>query len=335
MTEPARTQIEQLPDTQRAALGGQKPTHLAYGLALQSDIDLPHLPRLSDDIQAEVLVRKRRETVSGLRTGNEEGRYVEGHAQSFTIGWSTVGELLVRDGRTVDVSALEGIEDDTLGPLVLGVGMGVLLSQRGEYVLHASAVSVAQGTVALVGFKGDGKSTLAASFVGRGHQLVTDDVLALRWEESDAPLPRQGYGGLKLWPEVFHAVLGESEIGHPRVHPDFEKRILWPGLSATPPPPLVAVYVLAPGSAISIDRIDGQASVIEFLRHAYVPRFLPSLGSTEAHLVRALRLARSVPIFRLARPPGLNLLSQVVKAVENHTDSLVDTLAQKPVGFRL
>lgn len=335
MAEPARTQIEQLPDTRRAALGGQKPTHLAYGLALQSDIGLPHLLRLPDEVPAEVLVRKRHEPVYCRRTENEKGRFVEGHAQSLTIGWNTVGELLVRDGRTVDVAALEGIEDDILGPLVLGVGMGVLLSQRGEYVLHASAVSLPQGTVALVGFKGDGKSTLAASFVGRGHQLVTDDVLALRWEEADAPLPRQGYGGLKLWPEVFHAVLDESEIGHPRVHPDFEKRMVWPGSSATPPLPLVAVYVLAPGSAISIDRIDGQASVIEFLRHAYVPRFLPSLGTTEAHLAQALRLARSVPIFQLARPPGLELLPQVVEAVENHADSLVDAPAQKPAGFRL
>lgn len=335
MAQSARIQIAESPDTQREVKGRQQPSYLAYGLVLQSDVQMLNLPRLPRTASADAFVRKRSELVSPRHTEDEEGRYVEGHAQALTIGWTSVGELLIRSGQTLDVAPVPGIGDDVLGPLVLGVGMGVLLSQRGEYVLHASAVSLPQGTVALVGFKGDGKSTLAASFVGRGHQLVTDDVLALRWEEADAPLPRQGYGGLKLWPEVFHAVLDESEIGHPRVHPDFEKRMVWPGSSATPPPPLVAVYVLAPGSAISIDRIDGQASVIEFLRHAYVPRFLPSLGRTEAHLAQALRLARSVPIFQLARPPGLELLPQVVEAVENHADSLVDAPAQKPAGFRL
>lgn len=135
MAQSARIQIAESPDTQREVKGGQHPSYLAYGLALQSDVQLLNLPRLPRTAYADAFVRKRSELVSPRHTEDEEGRYVEGHAQALTIGWTSVGELLIRSGQTLDVAPVPGIGDDVLGPLVLGVGMGVLLSQRGEYVL--------------------------------------------------------------------------------------------------------------------------------------------------------------------------------------------------------
>ncbi len=328
MAHSARIQITESPGLSKDGTSGHQPSYLAYGLALRSDVQFLNLPRLPETDSVDAFVRKGNELVSPRRPGDEDGRYVEGTAQALTIGWNSVGELHIASGHTIDISPRRGIGDDVLGPLVLGVGLGVLLAQRGEFVLHASSVSVPEGTVALLGFPGEGKSTLAAALVRGGFQLVTDDVLALRWEDGEVPRPRRGHGGLKLWPDALRAALHENESGYARVHPDFEKRMVWPGLVATPPPPLAAAIVLSPGLAIDIERIEGQASMIEILRHAYLPRFLTSVGVTATHFGQALRLAHSVPILRLTRPPGLELLPQVVKAVEDHMNSLVANPAQ-------
>lgn len=49
-------------------------------------------------------------------------------------------------------------------------------------VLHASAVRIGHGVVAFVGASGAGKSTIAQFFAERGYQLVSDDLLPVRFE---------------------------------------------------------------------------------------------------------------------------------------------------------
>jgi hypothetical protein len=51
---------------------------------------------------------------------------------------------------------------------------------RGGVALHASAVEVGGGAVAVVSASGSGKTTLAAELLRRGGRLLTDDVLFLR-----------------------------------------------------------------------------------------------------------------------------------------------------------
>ena len=46
--------------------------------------------------------------------------------------------------------------------------------------LHATVVVVSGEAVAFLGESGYGKSSLAASFLDSGHQLLTDDLLILR-----------------------------------------------------------------------------------------------------------------------------------------------------------
>lgn len=50
---------------------------------------------------------------------------------------------------------------------------------QGVEVLHASAVAVDGGVIALVGGSGQGKSTVAAALIARGAAFVTDDALAV------------------------------------------------------------------------------------------------------------------------------------------------------------
>lgn len=293
----------------------------AYGLILESEIKLSRLPIEEEPRDHDVRVTK--ETIAQLAWdgADEEGRYAEGSLQDMVVGWESVGEVHIRGGKEIRVCALPGVDDDVLGPLVLGVGMGVLLAQRGDFVLHASAVSLPTGSVAFVGFKGDGKSTLAAACMRQGYPHITDDVLALRWD-GNRLIPRSGYGGLKLWPDAISATMGTEESQYERVHPDFEKRIMWAKESNQRENALEAVFVLEPGNQIAIEPITGHRSMIELMRHSYVPRFLYDVGTSSEHIAHVAKLARSVPVFSLQRPSGLELLPDTLEAVLDKMNNL-------------
>src|SRR6185436_17962029 len=54
---------------------------------------------------------------------------------------------------------------------------GAVLQQRGLLPLHASALLLGAGAIALLGPSRAGKSTLAAALARRGHPVLADDVV--------------------------------------------------------------------------------------------------------------------------------------------------------------
>lgn len=298
----------------------------AYGLKIKSDIPLPQLPHAHSDLVADVTVTRCGSPTNmfGSETTNAEGRYVWGDSLALTVGWNSIGELRISNGKRIDVYPLEEVGDATLSPVIMGVGMGVIMAQRGYYVLHASAVSLESGTVVFLGFKGDGKSTMAASLVSRGHQLVTDDVLALPPGGLETVSPAPGPRVMKLWPENLSAALMDKMSYSERVHPEYDKRIVWSNGESVSPRPISVIYVLEEADGISVSKVEGQAAVIELLRHAYAPRFFRPFAESRRHLQAAAKLAEQVPIFRLSRPSNLSQLPEISGMIEAHSASFSD-----------
>lgn len=82
---------------------------------------------------------------------------------------------------------------------LIGQALPYVSLLRGHEVWHASAVAIGDRAVALVGASGAGKSTLAATLIGRGHELLADDVVALR-RSGDEVCVEPGPGLLSLRP---------------------------------------------------------------------------------------------------------------------------------------
>lgn len=96
------------------------------------------------------------------------------------IGWSKWLELFVSpDGRRVQYVILEAQAARFLEPYLINFAIGAALLMRGEEPLHGTALAMNGKTFALVGDSGMGKSTLAASLVAHGADLVTDDLLRI------------------------------------------------------------------------------------------------------------------------------------------------------------
>src|SRR6185437_2076265 len=88
---------------------------------------------------------------------------------------------------------------------LLGPVMGFVMLLRGVVCLHASAVAIGEGAIALVGPAGSGKSTTAAAFAERGYRVLAEDVVTLD-DRGYRFLLQPGYPCIRLWPAAVKAL---------------------------------------------------------------------------------------------------------------------------------
>lgn len=280
----------------------------AYGLRFASDIALPELHAGSDG-KADVVVRRGAVPTDG--PGDDRYRHLgDRDAVLLRAGLAAVR---VRDGREIVVDAAPDADGDALRLLILGPALGLLLHQRGCFVLHANAVRVGERAYVLCGASGEGKSTLSAAVVARGGVLVSDDVTALVPTETGyAALP--GLGRLKLWPDAVAATGGDVTALRPLTAATVKRDV--PVGVAGDAVPVGRVLVLAPGAAPALTPLAPQDALREILGAAYVGRVLGD-ADRAPHFRHAARLVGVAEVARLGTGDRLDRLGAVVTLLED------------------
>lgn len=248
-----------------------------FGLTIQTALALPELfpsenPHAVGKAQADVTIHFGK--ISNLPTAvRGASRYVWPAPEGIYLGWDDVGAFLIRDGCEIIIDPSPGVEESLLRLFILGTALAMLLHQRGEtVVLHASAVVAAGQAVAFVGAKGFGKSTVAAALHARGHDLLSDDILAVNLRQ-DKPLALPGFPQLKLWPDSLGS-LGYDAGLLPRLRPELEKRSqrLSAGFTYAPAP-LKCIFVLDVGSEPTVESLQSWEALTALMPHWYGTRF--------------------------------------------------------------
>jgi hypothetical protein len=196
-------------------------------------------------------------------------------------------------------SSLEDVATYVLGPV-----FGLLLRLRGVPCLHASAVAFGDSAVAFAGSEGAGKSTTAAALAGRGHSVISDDIVALvEREGSFLVLPAYPY--LSLWPESVKMLYGPEKM-LPTFSPGYDKRQLLLSENRLrfqeEPMPLRAVFLLgercADPAAPFIEALPAREALLSLVANSYATSLLDrDMRAGEFELLG--RLVTSVPVRRL------------------------------------
>jgi hypothetical protein len=164
------------------------------------------------------------------------------------------------------------------------------------------------------GDSGYGKSTLASSLHARGLHLVADDVAAIKVGET----VHQVYPGnqdFKLWPDSVRN-LGETEAAFDRFMPSCEKRLLPVAERLQRRPlPLRSIYMLDFGEQAAIEPLSPAQAALELVRNTFGITLLHSLRAAD-FFKQAVRIARSVPVFRLQREKSLTNFSHFLAMVQ-------------------
>ena len=293
------------------------------GLSVASELPLPGLiPGTAVD-RPEVNIRHGEvpERLSGVTAS---GPTWEVAGREFLLRVPNIARFLLKDGREI-LFAAQG--EDSLADVpifVIGTVFGILLHQREQVVLHASAVRVAGKAVLFCGPSGAGKSTLAAALAQRGYPVVTDDVCTVSIDHATAPLVHPDGRQLKLWAQAIER-LDLADSRGDRVRSKLEKFYVAPSEVFTEPLPLGAVYALRearPPETPGIDKPNIVDASLLLRRNAYRPMLIRRLNQRQQYFHAAAAIANAAGIYYLTRTLDFGKLPETIGWLERHWQDL-------------
>jgi hypothetical protein len=237
------------------------------------------------------------------------------------VAWCAAsGEYRVDAGvGTIDASPSgepEDLEDRLLNALI-----PLLLIERGELVLHGSAVMTKAGAIVVSGPSGRGKSTLGAALSARGLPVLAEDAVAVSVSDGKARL-WPGPTGVRLDPST-SAALEAFSTPAPVVRGK-HLHALGRGRVDGDPVPLAAIVCLEPreGAQLSLRPMHDASA----LANVFLNVFRLERERWPGVLRRTAELVRSVSCYRASMPDGLELLgdagAELVQAVGESGESL-------------
>lgn len=293
-------------------------SYKSFGINIESEVLIPQFIS-AENQKAEVSI-KYGEVKTRLPNGDGFERAIQLGDEEIGFYFEQVGSFLVRNGCEIVVEPYVGAEDELVRLPLIGIVMAALLQQRGKLVLHASAVSVNDKAVVFLGWKGAGKSTTSAMMYGRGHKMISDDIVALENAETAAPLVAPGFPHFKLMPETAASVLGDDAEKLSRICTGLEKRFRSSSDNFLENKiPLQAIYLLEDGIHLQAELLQPQEAITTLIANTYLARYGKQLIQKN-HAVTNLRQCSNIvnhtPVYRLARPRSLNLLENLAKLIE-------------------
>lgn len=291
-----------------------------FGTGLRSEFALPELESNTDGVVDIDIVRGvvDRPTPVG----------VLGRAHAFEpaetyLGMGNVGKFLISGDRHVTCELFPDFPEHLAGFALLGPVMATIMHLRGNLVLHGSALEVENGAVVFLGDKGAGKSTMAGAMTAAGHGLITDDVIAVRANESGRSAVVRAYPTIKLsdaaldsfGPDGFELLPLDANIpSKQRARVDVASR--------RERTPIVRIYILSRGaadSAAAVDTLPLGEALPQLFAHSYMTRYGADPFKHDNGMVRHMRqcaaLLDQAPVKRLTVPGSIARLAEAVALV--------------------
>lgn len=303
----------------------EQTVYKVFGMRVSSGIPLPELPAPGKDEQhaiADIVI----ETAEpeGLwdeleRGGNnfvrKDNRFL------FVIPETAV--FCIEDGNKITVCPLPGVDEQKVRVYLLGTCMGALLMMRQVLPLHGSAVVIDGKAYAIVGDSGAGKSTLAAAFVSMGHQLVSDDVIAVTLAHGDGmPIVTPSYPQQKLWQESIDHLGLQSACYRPVYRETTKYAVPVSSSFCSEPVPLAGVFELVKSerATIGVRRLQNLERLRMMLLHTYRNLLIRRLGLEQWHFKISTAVADATQVYQLQRPTegftAHHLASAIIRTIQ-------------------
>jgi len=291
------------------------------GLSVSSEVDLPGL--VASPVKGrppDVTIRRQRvpQTLESAVTSRSPTWEIAG--DRFLMRIAGVARFLLTGGHGIAFELEDAAAEADVAIFLTGTVFGVLLHQRQQVVLHASAVRVGGKAVIFCGPSGAGKSTIAAALGERGYPLLNDDVCAIATASDGAPMVHSDGRKLKLWAHSIEK-LDLAERRGERVRSRLEKFYVEPEEALSEPLPLGAVYALRearPPYAPGIEAPNVVDAALVLRRSAYRPLLVSRMGQKADYFHAATRIANVAGIFHLTRALDFARMQEVVAWLERH-----------------
>lgn len=289
----------------------------AYCLDFSSEIELSECnPAVSeaDDFQISItdLIRPKLEVTTIHRRGIMAHTAIDSDG-ALWLHWDGVATYKATGGTLLEVHPLTN-DPNLLSLFTVSEALGLLLFQRKNFLLHASAVKVGGEGWVFMGMPGAGKSTTCAAFVKAGCQLLSDDLTAIVFNHAGTPFINPAYPQLKIWENTVNG-LGYDKKQLVPVSEGVNKYALAPSAHFdTTPVPLSRMYFLhrdeSPAGETSLSAMEVPT---ETLKHFPMPNQFLTASVLQQYFRQSILCAREAGFFRLQRPDGFAELEKWVQ----------------------
>lgn len=289
------------------------------GLSVASEIALPGVIAGAPGLAPQVTIR-RGHVPQELPHAGASGPTWQIAGGQFLLRVPDIARFLLVDGDEIVVEPETAAGEADVPIFILGTVFGILLHQREQIVLHASAVRVAGKAVLFCGSSGAGKSTLAAALAQRGYPLVTDDFCTVVVNGAATPAVHPDGRQLKLWAQAIDRLDLAQQRGE-RVRSCLEKYYVEPREVFTEPLPLGAVYALRearPPHKPGIERPNVVDAALLLRRNAYRPLLIRRMNQKANYFHAATTIANVAGIFHLTRALDFAKMEDVIASLEAH-----------------
>jgi hypothetical protein len=285
-------------------------SYIAFGLIITSDIDFSDM--LQDSYSEATTVIKKGdvkevnyELTNVFRKDIQAEVCIENDV--IYLRWQGILCCQIKNGNEIIYQHL-GDTIQTLKLFLLSEAIGILLEQKGYFLLHGSAVLVGESAHVFVGEPGAGKSTMAATFWQEGHIVLSDDLVVLDVQADKIQLIPT-FPQFKIWENAVNGL----DINIIDLKPSFEGRnkylISQPKVSFPfHPVSLESVSIL--NQSGENRQINSLESPIELLKHYPLPN---QVISSQSHFLQSINITNSLKVCLMQRPKGFQKLRVFVK----------------------
>jgi hypothetical protein len=318
-----------------ARVSCDRPTRLykywISGLAVRSEVMLPSAIVAAGEQQTADIVIRAGTVPARLESPLHSKEFWETQNGLFLLRVAGTARFLIRQGREIVFDHEPDCDHRALALYLLGSCFAIVLQQRGNLVLHASAIAAGGRAMLFCGPSGAGKSTLAAMLCRRGYALLNDDVCNLTPGGGDGYEVRPDGRMLKLWAEALNQ-LAWSKQPDMAIRSDREKYFCVPPVSEVQPRPVGAIYILRaapPGEAPSIRRLSALAGVLELKRNAYRAALVTAMEMEKAYFTASVALQRGARVYLLKRQMDFDAAGPLLDLLEDHWKRLSTTVSDE------
>jgi hypothetical protein len=270
-----------------------------FGLKISSDISFPELQQLPEasGIDCNILLSREPNVVDTPIT--ESVDFSVNRVEAVLKGEGF--DLSIKGGHQIIIHD-KGIGDnwELVRLRVLGAGIGVLLQQRGMFVLHGATIVGQKGAVVLLGNSGDGKSTLTAQLVEYGYSSMGDDKSVISANEL-SPLAIPSIPYIKLSKRSVDK-FGLSDQEHRTISRSHDKLYVSLGDKFYSNPVAVkGFFVLSRENDMGLDELSVEHAFASLMEHSYRRKKLYGIGVHKKHFLECHQLAQAFPMFKYHR----------------------------------
>lgn len=287
--------------------------YYAFGLSISSEIELPGILGTTgnDKPNVKILLKK----VDPLISGAEQqfsSNYQWDHENVY-IQWENIGKVKISSGNKITVDT-ENNGNNLIIPFLLGPVMTILLHQRGFLVLHGSSVKMNDGAIAFLGHRGIGKSTTAINLYKKGYPIVTDDIMAINFDE-DIPFIHPGYHHLRLSEDSYDYVTDNTNILTP-IRTIAGKLFCDASRGFSPEPlKLKKIYLLEKGVQTNISTLNPQKILIDLISHS-TAKWIFNDSDQVNNFSQCANLINNISLHRLEFTHSFKNISEIITLIE-------------------